>query len=350
MIKEFIGIFKILLRWLWLIILITGGMVALLYLSTRTDTPVYEAKTTVEITSPDSENINLFDEFISSNDRDNIAIELNKFLVISQYDEVRQRTKEELGIEEDYGFESDSELGADFAFLTVTASSAELARDIANTHTAKAIEYFGELRVLPLGATISYFEEQLATVEEEIATAEEALLEFQLENDIVSVEDELEIQNQVIEALEIAQAQFSFDLATGEEEGSSDVILEELLQDDSENAVVTPEEINELLSSYRQDLSQTALLEPEYNELVSNLSRLRSKQSTLSEKYTEAQLKQNFASQAFFVQIFRDASLPSAPKSSTLVLVFGGVGSLGFSILLAFVLDYIFAYMRKPEE
>ena len=339
--SELIGLLKVLRRWLWLIVLIVGGTTGLLFLVTRNADAVYEASATIQITTPDREDIAVFDEFTSTSDRDEIVITLNKFVEVAQYPDVITRTMEELSLEEEYDLEVDTELGADFVFIIVTANVPEVASEIANAHAKNAIQYFGELRVRPLDEALIYFGEQRTLAKEELEEAEKALTDFQLENGIVSIRDELNIGSNVLETLEIAQAEFDFNSLVAGSDDSSSVLPEG----------VDPELLDELIQAQRDKLTQIAILEPQYNALLEDVNTARDKFDTVAEKYVEADLKKSFASKAFFIQIIKAADVPETSENSFIrTMAFGVVGSFGLSILLAFVLDYIFTGRREEPE
>lgn len=345
---EFIEVLRIIIRWIWLIVIIVGGIVGILFLTSRNADKLYTATVILQVTTPDPDDIAVIDEYISSNDRDEIAIETNKFLLIAQYPEIINRTQQILNLTEEYTVEADSRLGSDFIDLAITATSPELAQTIANTHAEETIKYFGELRVLPLDGAETYFNDQLELAQQDIDKAEQALIDFQLEHDIVSVADEIKIKKNVIETLSVSQAKFQFNQTIGANDPASNSILEGLAQANISPAELNPEVINELLQEYRQSLMDITLLEPQYNELVENITAARNRHETLSAKSVETELKQSFALEAFFIQITQKAELPkSASSSLAKTLALGGVGSLGFSILLVFFLDYIMSSRRS---
>lgn len=225
---ELVGILKVLWRWKWLII----GLVAItgigLFTLTRNSDPLYSAYTTLQITTPDREDVAVVDAYAYTSDRDEITIAINNFLEVAAYEEVRRRTLEQLGLEEEYDLTVEAELGADLIYIEVAASSPQLAADIANVHTAEAVNYFGELRAGPSQRALDHFSTQLAIAEEEVRAAEAALIAFQQEHGISSLQEELRLQQLLLTQLEEAREQFLLDTITAESETAQAILDREL--------------------------------------------------------------------------------------------------------------------------
>lgn len=337
---ELISVIRTLARWFWLIVIIVGVTTAVILLTQRHAETVYESTITLEITQPDPETVALYDEYNYRSERDKIVIALNKFIEVAQYDITRQRTMDTLDIDEAYALKVDTELGADFVYITATASSPELARKVARTHAQEAIKYFGELRTQPLAQALLYFELEVADALHEIEAAEQALLEFRRANGFISIQDELAIQNNVLNQLEILKwlgnDSASSVLSPGTGFDINDILTAtEGLPEDDMLA------LDQLIVNQRQRLIAIAQLEPEYYALQQDITIAREKYNTLASKFTEAELKASFASHVFFIQVIDDANLPTAPSNNHQEVFFGILGSLGFSVLLVFLLDYI---------
>ena len=205
------------------------------------------------------------------------------------------------------------------------------------------------MRVQPLNQALVYFDGELALAAQDVNDAEQALIDFQIEYGIVSVSAELSTQQSVIEALELKRAELDFTAVSSDVQAiTNDSVLENLLQDNTVDTELVYELIDELIASRRQILSEISALSPIYNGLIDDLSTARDKYNTLAEKYIETELKESFARQAFFIQIIEKASLPVESDDGLVqTMLFGFIGSLGFAILLAFSLDFIF---KKPSE
>lgn len=430
---ELRGLLKVIGRWLWLIIGLVVITLLALYGSARNDVPLYTANTSLQISTPDREDVAVIDAYAFTSDRDEITVVINNFLQIAKYDQVKEQTQATLGTDEEYTLSVSAELGADLVNISVGATTPQLAQEIATLHTRNAITYFGELRSLPLSQALEYFSEQLTTAETEVQKAEEALIGFQLDNGIVSLENEMELQQRLLEQLEeqretLILDDLGTDTASNSQNAAIDLQLLELdlqiqrhelekiqLQRDAvaagiaaTGAITTTEQtteldtagqsneaiasqynqqiktiedtinqlnaervdlekaqlagqrdqinqnnsttadrltrINKLIEGQRAQLTSMALLEPQYTLLQADVASARERYDLLSKKYTETDLKRSFASQAMFIQVIKPPQLPGAAKNDIKVnLLLGTAASLGAGILLAFLLDYLFA-------
>jgi capsular polysaccharide biosynthesis protein len=338
---EFISLIKVIWRWLWLIILIVATTLALLYFNPNWSFVDYRADVTVLLTSPDREDVQVLDDYVFTSERDEITIAINKFIEIAQYPEVRTRTLLELGDVEDYDVEVRAELGADFVYLTVTSSNPELAAQIANTHVAKAIEYFGEIRALTATEANTYLATSLATAEQELLDAETALSTFQAEHNVVQLDTEIELQYDVLAQLEISRAQLLVSQATAGQTRSMDSAGGEI-----DPVIVTAPldmaGIDALISTQREVLANLSVLEPEYLRLVQDLEFARANHETVSTLASNTELRGSFASEAMFIQVIQPATAPNSPEDYTVrTLGLGAAASFGAAILLVFFLDYL---------
>jgi len=94
-----------------------------------------------------------------------------------------------------------------------------------------------------------------------------------------------------------------------------------------------------------------AALEPEYNFLSIQLSRATADYDFILQKYNEAEIVTASTTSADFIQIITLATPPEEPSSNILfLLIFGFVGSLGFGIFLAFVLEYVTTAVQTEPQ
>lgn len=319
---------RVLWRRLWVIVLIMVAIIGLLIFRSRDADPIYEADVTLMVTTPDREDVAVSDDYTFTSDRDLIATAVNSFVEIASYDVVKQRTKTQLGITIDYDVSIDAEIGADLIYITVATNEAELAQKIANAHAQHAIEYFGELRALPSAKGLVYFGEELESATQQLADAENAMADFLTEHTIlVSLDDEIELQTEILEALEVAQTQpQSFDANTSE---SISIV--------SRNSISNQERIDQI----RSRLNDLTLLRPQYNLLNGDIERAQARYDHLSTRLSDTELRESFTSQALFIQVIKQATMPNSPKNEIVqTLILGVIASLGLGIMAAFMLDY----------
>jgi uncharacterized protein involved in exopolysaccharide biosynthesis len=336
---ELVELLRVIWRWLWLIILIVAATCLILYFNPSANFVDYQAEVVLLLSTPDREDVSASDEYTFTNDRDEVTIAVNKFVEIAQYPEVRQRTMQELNIDESYGLVVDPEIGSDFVYIRVSADTPELAASIANTHAQNAIDYFGEIRALPSSQALVFFESEITVAEQKLRDTEAALSAFQLEHGIVDLESELELQYDILEQLEVSRAQLQvFDATDG--------LSSTMNSPTGQAPVVAPNvdttSVDALIEAQRNVLSNLALLEPEYNRLRDDVEDAQDQYNLMASQLTTTETRESFASQAMFIQLIQAANPPSSPQDTTIrTISLGAVGSLGLAILLAFLLDYI---------
>lgn len=261
-------LFKTLGRWGWLILSIVVVTGIALGLGLYFTEPTYRAKVKLQFTTPEQENISLYDQFRYVSERDEVAIARNNFLEVLTSSEVRSGTIEQLGLvgeDKEYDIEADIVRDADFINVIVTAGTPELAADIANTHTAITIDRSGELRALPASAVKDQLEEQLQSAEQELYSAEETLAEFQAENNVANLESELATSRRVLEQLELKRSeQISEASAQPIELAAVEQLLEQR-QSELQHLLAQQPIYNNLVEAVQQTQQSYQLVASQYN-------------------------------------------------------------------------------------
>jgi uncharacterized protein involved in exopolysaccharide biosynthesis len=209
----------------------------------------------------------------------------------------------------------------------VTAENPILAADIANTLLDKASQYFGEVGASSLTANKLFIDDQLQAATDELDQARAALIQFQIENRLSSLEDMLDSQGNLLRSLKLQR-----DMSIAE---SKDELVEGY---------------EEVISERELELQNLVLLNAEYQLLKEDVRRVENVYATLSSAAAEAQLKENEIVSATYVQIIpaREPSR-SLPLVDPKVLLLGIVGSLALGILLAFVIQALEHAETEPD-
>lgn len=325
---ELIDLLRVVRRWLWLIVVIVVVTQMALWLGTRFAEPVYAATVRLQISTPQREDVAVYDEYRSISLRDEITVAINNFDELLQSDEVRKQTISQLGLEDKdgrYTVMTARVRDADFINVTVEALTPSLAAEIANTHVRIAIAYYGELRAQSTRAEKDLFAEQLRVAETEFRNAEKALADFRTQNGIYSLESQMSTQQRLLEQLQLERDQRLLEQTT------------------TGTPVVDPiGEVDMLIAQRLKEMDQFTALAPQYNILVQNVEQTRADYRHLLDKYNEAEIKVIAVQAANFIQVIRPAYAPVAsesswPKLAALALA----GSLGLGVMLAFFLEYI---------
>jgi hypothetical protein len=221
-------------------------------------------------------------------------------------------------------------------------------------------------------AAKSFLAEQVATADKRVRTAESAMADFQSQNRVTNVSNDMATSQKVVEQLliernrrilegpsnrAIEQAQtVQTQLRLDRELANADGALDKVARYDQAilaySQVISTlmqtadslTRIDELIGEHRTELTRLAGLQPRYNTLQEELDQARTEYQQLVAKYTEAILKEQTVQAASFIQVIEPGITPVEPVSTrpAVVLVLSLIASLVIGILLAFVLDYLF--------
>lgn len=350
---ELIDLLRVVRRWLWLIVSIVAATELALWLGMRSAEPVYSGTVSLQISTPQREDVSAYDEYRSISMRDEITVAINNFTELLQSDEVRQRAISQLGLEDNdglYDISVKQVRDADFVNVTVEARTPSLAAEIANIHVDIAIAYYGELRAQSTKAEKELFTEQLRMAEEEFRTAEKALVNFRAQNGIYSLESQLSTQQKLLEQLQLERDQRLLAPTP-----TAIVTAYGSIPPTAAPVVDPVREVDKLIAQRLKELDQFTALAPQYNILEQNVEQARAAYQHLQSKYSEAELKVTAVQAANFIQVIKPAYEPVGPESSWPKLaVLTLAGSLGLGVTLAFLLQYISSFKAEgvtdPED
>lgn len=436
---ELINILKIFRRWAWLIVSIVGLTVIALLVGLRLAEPEFEAQVKIQISTPQQENVALYDEYRSASVRDVITVARNNFVTILGSDEIRDRTLEELNIDPeqiDFELEIGTDSDSDFVVIKITAPKSTLAASIANTLVDQAVDYYGELRARPTIEEKNLYAEQLQAAEAAYHAASEAFTSYKAQNNVVLLSQEIAAAQRLLEQLQserdqrileigvkdpvtqvnelIQQRQSELDrllaleptylfleedyqeareeyrkallpnvrevVRTAAEEKyrtaervfidfktqnqiaslPNEITLQNemitqlqleldqrLLEDADDTDLIN--QVDTMILQYKKELDRLSTLQPTYNVLEQKTNEAKDKYQHILTKYTEAELKAAVVRAANFIQVVEPAVEPAEPIDNTLkFMALGILGSLGFGVILAFLLDYL--TVREGEE
>jgi capsular polysaccharide biosynthesis protein len=293
-----------------------------MYLVSFLSGPRYRATASFNVTAPLPAGVSLFREYRSASTAEEIGRTGDIYLAVLRSEFVIGQVIDELGLDMDVQefltqvvIEPDKE--GTFTLVRVTAGNPSLAADIANTLLDKASKYFGEVGASSLTANKLFIQDQLQIATDDMDRARGALIQFQIENRLSSLEDMLSSQGSLLRSLKL---QRDTAIAEGKEElvaGYEEVITERELE-----------------------LQNLILLNAEYQLLKEDVRRVEGVYGTLSNAAAEAQLKENEIVSATYVQVI-PAREPShaLPPVDPKVLLLGALGSLALGVLLAFILQ-----------
>lgn len=149
--------------------------------------------------------------------------------------------------------------------------------------------------------------------------AQDAFIAFKTENQVNSLQDDIDIVTRSLEQLQLERDRLSLDEPSYQQ-------------------------IESLIIQRQEELDRLIELQPEYTDLENKVQDAADNYQHVLDKVYEAELKSTVIREANFIQVIEPAGLPEEPENNSIqVLVLGIIGSVGFAVILAFVLDYFFA-------
>lgn len=312
------NLFSFLKRWLGVMIIpVIIAIIAILILNVRSGSQ-YSSVVKLQFATPQASDISVNDRYRFSNLSDEILITRNNFREILLDSSIFNETAEQLDLDESYDLEVSFVTDSDFINVSVSAVESKTAALAANTHVNNAIKAFGELRALPARALQDSLEVQLSEVETQLETAQQALLDFQTNNSIFNIAEQISLEERLITDLKLEQ---NLALISGENLG---VLDRSIAQRESE-------------------LFRLLALRPIYDDLERTTSQLSNKLDSLRNSLNETDIVADTLMVSNYINVVKDAE-PALSSSSPYLrlLPLAAVGGLGLGVLLAFLLDTLF--------
>lgn len=333
-----------------------------------TAVPAYEAQVKLQMTVPQLEEIEVYERYRASNARDELTVARNNFNEVLQSRAVMQRVIDQLkltGADAEYSVDVRPIRDADFNYMTVEARSPQLAAAIANAHVAAALSAYGDMRAKPAAAAREFLATELAAAQDEVRAASAEFTEFQLRNNITTLDGELAIYQSLIDKLQSERNQRLIEGPTSWEIQRIESLIEQLNlereraaaeQDvgavqrfdasiagyqqqllDLRAATSPTANVDKIIAARRAEVQNLTLLRPRYEQLQEQLLQAGKKRDLLQDKYTEALIKENTIRTAGFIQVVEPAIPPvvSAPTNLKTLMILALVGSLGLGVLAA---------------
>jgi uncharacterized protein involved in exopolysaccharide biosynthesis len=317
----------------WLVAVVVMVTVIALVVNRFVEAPTFVSSVKVQFTAPPQQDVSLFDTYRSSNARDETAIARNNFAELVQSSEVGARTARVLGLRgADAAYDVKAALGRESDFLTISveAGTPEAAARIVNTHVDEGIKYYGEVRAKPSLAVQNALAEQVKAAGENAQRAEAALTDFQRQNGIGDLDNELEIYQNTIQELRVERTRRTA----------------------AANTPATLRDVEGTLEQMTRDRDRLLQLVPAHSALKEDVRKARADLALLQEKYTEATLKADTVLSTSFIQVVEPASAAGARAQtmSWMLMLLAVVGSLGFGALLALLLETLARGRVSPWE
>jgi len=325
-VQDILAYLKVVRKWWWVIVLLfvstTSTMLAVAFLVETQ----YEATVTMQVSAPPPQEVPLYSQYGRQALRDEIEYTRTGFSELLLEGDVPYRALEALPDIGMGGSELRDKITVDIPDnsqlmrIQVRASDAETAALLANTIVEAGRQRYGQLLAQPTANTRKFIEQELQVTQEELKAAEAELAQFQIANKIGSLGSAIDSQYDLIKSLRMQR-----DLARAEGKAARALAIEE---------TILEREV---------ELQNLIGLSAKYNELVDRVERARSTHNFLSDKSSEAQIKENQILELGSIQIITPARPPRKPVAalSGKLIVLGAVVSGLAGALLTFLLEYV---------
>lgn len=332
-IQDLVTYWRVIRKRLWLIGLLVSVTVGTILIVSYTAKPVYKATVLFQVTAPPPAEVTLFTEFRYPSSREEIGYATNNFIEVVQSESVAWQAIEALNLDTDAEellerVSIERVQNSDLIKLSVTADSSRLAANLANTLMQTALEYYGELRAQSFRGSREFISQQLAEVSAELNEARNALIQFQMENKVGSLDALIDSQQDLIR-------QLSFERDQALAEGNS----------------ALASNYDRILIERQQELQDLLELSSQYAALRAAVDQASNTYFYLLDRETEAKLKENELSNVDFIRVIpaHERSRP-LPRVNFKIILLGTVVSLALGIMLAFLLEYLEGAKVTSEE
>jgi uncharacterized protein involved in exopolysaccharide biosynthesis len=332
---EFINILRVIWHWRSLIISMLIVAAVALVVRMRVIDPVYEGNVMLQLTTPQIEDVELFERYRYVEVRDQVSVARNNLTQVLLSKEIYNQAVNQLELTEEqlpYEVEVNPIRDSDFIEVVVKSNNPDMVAEIANAHVGAAIEYYGEIRSKPANAEKDLIYLQLQEAEEEYRAAEDKFNDYKARYNINDLDSEIYILENFLEQLKFERDREIFDRAVAVDLTAVDI----------------SDKLDELITARENEMQRLVELEPSYLLLEEQVVQAQDKYQYIKGKYDEAQLKVIAIQASNFIQIVAPASSPiEADTDIARTLVIPLIGTFGLAIMLAFLLEYLLGLSER---
>ncbi|MCD6291175.1 MAG: hypothetical protein J7M34_11780 [Anaerolineae bacterium] len=401
MVEQSLGYWTILRKRLWVIAVLFVATMSVIGYSALTAKPRYRASVRLQVLPVEPEEVTLFTQVRNMTINDQIITTQTDFISVVTSDIVALRTIAKLNLDiraSDLLDHVTATRDGDFITVSVEGDSPQQAEEIATTLVESALKYYRETRARPAVASGQFIRQQLEQAKQELAAAEDALLKFKLQNNVGSLDREIQAYQDAIRTLranrdnaliaarqaEARKAEYEKlakdmeeaadaavrQAATAKAKGDEDALRK--AQDAEEyyrqkardyralagDQSVTAASQRTAATQYEQlaarrdtDLATLLGLTAERDALQMAVDQARSTYEFLQSKANEAALKQSQALSLGYLQVVEPAHPPERPAPSRFgrIALAGAVVSILAGGVLVFLLEFLETLWRPSR-
>ncbi len=323
-VQEFLNYIRVPVKRWWLFLIVCGATIGGVLFSFRAMPPQFAATVQFLVNAPPSTDVTLYPGFDLPSQNQQIAATEAAFMEILQSPTVIQKTADALQITTPVetlreGITVVKPRDSEFVRVTVSASSAQGAADLANTLIAVAKEHYGQILAEPTASSREFISAQVESALQELEAAKQAWADFKKEHQVTDLDAEITSQRTIVWNLIL-------DKGNAQVNGETD----------------RASAYDQLIAEHQAELERLTALNDQYQSLRDEIKSAEAYYAFLVDKETEAKLKENEILRTGFIQLLEPARLPRNPVSpfDAKTFALAVVLSLVVSVIIAFVLEY----------
>ncbi|HIQ05617.1 MAG TPA: hypothetical protein EYH31_07965 [Anaerolineae bacterium] len=208
--SEFLGFWRVIRRWSWLILLLMVATIGAIIYKTYTAPPIYRARVQLRIIPSEPGEVSLFTQvrFVAPSEQVNQTRE--DFILFAKSRRVAWQTIADL----DLPLDADALLDrvtiieqGDFLTIVAQAPRPSEAEGIATQLVQNALNAYREFRLQPSTTAGQFIRQQLEAEREVLAGAQDAFLKFKLVNNVESLSREIQAYQDMLRNLRLKRDQ-----------------------------------------------------------------------------------------------------------------------------------------------
>jgi uncharacterized protein involved in exopolysaccharide biosynthesis len=409
-VNEFAGVFHILRKRLWLILLLFVGAMGVVALTSLRAPLRYRATTTLQVIAVDPEEVTLFSQQRNVGVAERILATQGAFMNVLQDARVAWQTIGDLRLAMDAGeLKSRLRVLREGEFITVqfNGDTPQQAEAVLTRHVENARKAYQDVHARPAVVAGQFIQQQAAKKEQELNAAKDALLKFKLQHNLGSLDQEIAAYREIIRSLRQSRDQalieaeraatlasewnkaadaaasqvaayraqaatFRAQARTAKEKGTEDpeaeiaAALAAKQADDAEALERTyrttalnqqaqaaaqraaASQYDQVLARREAELATLIGLSAEHDALTATIQRLQGDYDFLRAKAGEAELKALQSQELGFLQVIEPARGSETPvaRGTVRIGLVAAVASLMAGVILAFLLEFLSAPSR----
>jgi|GEM_PF-963385 len=385
---------------LWVILLLFAATMVIILARAWTTPPSYGSSLTLQVIPLESEQVPLYSNVNAMSAADLNDLTLFQFTNVVRSSDVALRAIAATGADMTPaelldGIQVSRDPSGDKITVSVVARSPQDAEKLIVALVEQALADFQRNRSLPMVATGKFLDTQLANADRDLAAAKDALLQFELANNMQSVDREINAEQDIIRSLNSAREGANLeaqrltamadelDRQSRDAESKANEASARVKDAQAKKEAPSPDDVaavaqwnqtaqsltqtansrrvdaagqrelavgyTGLISQHQSNLTSLITLSGQYQKLADTVKENQDTRDFLAGKAQEARLKQSQSQDVGYLQVVGQPVTPGgqvASRALEIALLGGGLSLVG-GIVLVFLLEFVEQTVRQ---